>query len=48
MIIDPTYPNINMDGFKECNWKDFYKIPKETIPSNAPDSKGGDIDLVFL
>ena len=24
VVFDPTYPAVNMNYFRECNWKDFY------------------------
>ena len=35
ILFDPTYPIINMNDFKECNWKDFYGYLNEAIPPNA-------------
>ena len=40
MLFDPTYPVIDMDDFKKCNWKDFYMDLKEAIPPNAPEERG--------
>ena len=49
MVFDPSYPDIDMNDFKECDWKDFYKTAKEAIPGNAPEPRGKDIDLrVFV
>ena len=45
MVFDPTYPEINMDDFKECDWKTFYGDAKEAIPSNAPPPRGKEVDL---
>jgi hypothetical protein len=36
IAFDPTYPDVDMSAFKECNWKAFYGDIKEAIPSNAP------------
>ena len=36
MVFDPTYPEIDMSQFKECDWRSFYGNVKEAIPSNAP------------
>ena len=40
MTFYPTYPIINMNGFKECKWKDFYVDLKEAIITNAPGERG--------
>ena len=45
IVFDPTYPEIDMSVFKECDWKEFYGNIKEAIPPNAPESRGKDIDL---
>lgn len=45
MVFDPTYPEIDMSNFKECDWKHFYGDVKEAIPLNAPDPRGKEVDL---
>ena len=45
MAFDPTYPVIYMNDFKECKWKNFYEYLKETIPPNAPEERGKEVDL---
>ena len=45
MVFDPTYPDIDMSQFKECEWKTFYTSTKEEIPGNTPDSRGKEVDL---
>ena len=45
MVFDPTYPELDMTVFKECDWKDFYGNVKEALPPNAPSPNGKDIDL---
>ena len=40
MAFDPSYPDIDMNDFKECDWKQFYGDVKEAIPSNAPEPRG--------
>ena len=39
MALDPNYPGIDMNDFKECKWKDFYGNLKEAIPPNAPEKR---------
>ena len=36
MVFDPTYPDINMNVFKQCDWRQLYGGVKEAIPLNAP------------
>jgi hypothetical protein len=31
LVFDPTYPQINMDEFKECDWKEYYGEVTEAI-----------------
>ncbi len=45
MVYDPSYPTIDMDVFKPNDWKSFYGNVEESIPSNAPESRGKDVDL---
>jgi hypothetical protein len=45
MVFDPTYPSIDMNDFKVCDWKDFYRNDEEAIPSNAPESRGKEVEL---
>jgi hypothetical protein len=45
MVYDPSYPTIDMDVFKPNDWKSFYGNVVESIPSNAPESCGKDVDL---
>mmetsp|Transcript_37601 Transcript_37601/g.53010 ORF Transcript_37601/g.53010 Transcript_37601/m.53010 type:complete len:1380 (-) Transcript_37601:246-4385(-) len=45
MVFDPTYPTVNKDEFQTCDWKEFYGDVKETIPINAPEPRGKDVDL---
>jgi hypothetical protein len=45
IVFDPTYPDIDMTVFKECDWKNFYGEVTEAKPPNAPPSRGKDVDL---
>jgi len=45
MAYDPLYPTINMNIFKPNDWKSFYENVEESIPSNAPEPRGKDVDL---
>ena len=45
IAFDPTYPDIDMSAFKECDWKAFYGDVQEAIPPNAPQPRGKDVDL---
>jgi hypothetical protein len=45
MAYDPSYPTIDMNVFKPNNWKSFYGNVEESIPSNAPEPRGKDVDL---
>ncbi len=45
MVFDPTYPEIDLTSFKECDWKNFYGDTKEAIPPNAPKPLGKEVDL---
>ena len=45
MVFDPTYPDIDMSQFKECERRTLYASTKESIPGNTPDSRGKEVDL---
>ena len=45
IVLDPTYPEINMDDFKQCDWKEFYGDVREPIPPNALEPRGKEIDI---
>jgi hypothetical protein len=45
LVFDPTYPQIDMDEFKECDWKEYYGEVTEAIPPNAPVPRGKDVDI---
>ena len=40
LVLNPTYHNIDMDMFKQHNWKQFYGAVKELTPNNAPRAMG--------
>jgi hypothetical protein len=45
MVFDPTYPHVDMSDFKICDWKNFYGDVEEAIPTDAPESRGKEVDL---
>jgi hypothetical protein len=45
LVFDPTYPEIDMSEFKECDWKEYYGEVSEAIPPNAPSPRGKDVDI---
>ncbi|KAI2504635.1 Reverse transcriptase (RNA-dependent DNA polymerase) [Fragilaria crotonensis] len=45
IVFDPTYPEIDMTVFKECDWKNYYGNVTEATPPNAPEPRGKEIDL---
>ena len=47
MVFDPTYPDIDMSPFKECEWKTFYASSKETIPGNVFEPRCKEVDVRF-
>ena len=40
LVLDPSYPEIDLDKFPRYNWKQFYGDAKEVIPKNAPKPVG--------
>jgi hypothetical protein len=45
VLFDPTYPAVDMSIFIKTDWKSMYGDVKEMIPSDAPVSRGKDVDL---
>ena len=45
MIFDPSYPDIDMRDFKDCDWKNFYGEVSEAIPDNAPPPLGKEVEV---
>ena len=45
LAFDPTYPEIDMNDFKVCDWREFYGDVKEAIPPNMPEARGKEVDL---
>jgi hypothetical protein len=45
VVIDPTYPDVDMRDFIKTDWKPMYGDVKEAIPPNAPVTRGKAIDL---
>lgn len=48
LIFDPSYPDIDMTNFKECDWREFYGEVAEAIPTDAPEPLGKDVDLRMM
>ena len=36
LVYDPSYPEIDHNSFKECDWSEYYRNVKVVIPVNAP------------
>ena len=45
LVFDPTYPEIDMSKFMQCEWKEFYGDVTEAIPPNAPAPRGKEVDI---
>jgi hypothetical protein len=45
VVFDPTYPSVDMGTFIKTDWKSMYGDAKEMIPSDAPVSRGKEVDL---
>ena len=37
LAFGPTYPDIDMSVFKECDWEKFYRNQMEEITTNSPE-----------
>ena len=43
LVLDPSYPHIDIDDFEKKNWKEFYGDTKEPQPTNAPRPLGKEL-----
>jgi hypothetical protein len=48
LVLDPTYPTIDLSKFIECDWKHFYGDMKEPIPPHAPQPRGKEVQFQFF
>jgi hypothetical protein len=47
-VFDPTYSYVDMGTFIKTDWKTMYGDVKEMIPSDAPVSRGKEVDLCLF
>ena len=40
IAFDPTHPDIDESRFVKCDWHDFYRGAKESIPGDMPEPRG--------
>lgn len=40
LVLDPSYPDVDMEQFPEQNWSNYYGEEKEAKPGNAPKPLG--------
>jgi hypothetical protein len=45
VVLDSTYPSIDMGTFIKTDWKSMYGDVKEMIPSESPVRRGKEVDL---
>ena len=48
LVIDPTYPKINMDSFPQFDWTAFYGDVEEAIPVDMSELLGKDVDVRMM
>jgi hypothetical protein len=48
VVFDATYPSVDMDNFIKTDWKSMYGDVKEVAPSDAPVSRGKEVDLCLF
>ncbi len=48
LIIDPTYPKIDMGKFPQFNWTKFYGDVEEAIPVGMPEPLGKDVEVRMM
>ena len=45
LVLDPTYPIIDENSFKKCDWKDFYGDVIKAALDDALQTRGNKVDL---
>ena len=45
LVLDPTYPTIDLTNFRKEDWKDFYGDVEEPIPIDMPTPCGKGVDI---
>jgi hypothetical protein len=45
MVFDPTYAEVDMSSFKECDWREFYGDVSEPMPPNMPVPRGKEVEI---
>ena len=45
LVYDPSYPEIDHNIFKKCDWSEIYRDAKEAISMSAPECWGKGIDI---
>ena len=35
-VLDPSYPDIDMSVFHDCDWRQYYGDVKEPLPLDVP------------
>jgi hypothetical protein len=48
LIVDPTYPDINVSSFPTYDWTEFYSDVQEAIPHDMPEPLGKDLDICMF
>jgi hypothetical protein len=48
VVLDPTYPTVDMGNFIKTDWKSMYGDVKEMIPSDAPIPRGKEVGLCLF
>lgn len=48
MVFHPSYPDIDLNRFKEVDWTPMYGDMKEALPDNAPGPLGKEVDTRFF
>ena len=45
LVYDPSYPEIDNNIFKECDWSEFYRDVKEAVTVNTPEPQEKEVDI---
>ena len=48
LVFDTSYQEIDHSVFKKCDWSEFNRDAKESIPMNAPEAQGKEVDICMF
>ena len=48
LVYDPSYPEIDLGIFRNCDWSEFNWDAEEAVPMNVPEQIGKGVDILMF